>query len=213
MRFLFVSVSRNAAPWIERSLMSIATQQTDHEFTACIIDDASTDGADLIIKRVCEERGWPYFLNEERHGALRNQCFAIDALEPEPDDVIVIVDGDDRLAHDKVIERLWKEYRDPEVLLTYGSYKSEPHSPTCSPALPYPPEVIRDRSFRKMTYQVEFAITTHEPSAPGRSTRWTATSGSSGRTANGSTAARMVPSCSRCSTPLELGIASSPTPS
>src|ERR1700678_563618 len=39
----------------------------------------------------------------------------------EPDDVVVQLDGDDWLAHDRVLERVADIYEDPDVWLTYGS--------------------------------------------------------------------------------------------
>lgn len=154
MKYLIVSVSRNAAPWLDASLASVA-QQVDQPFKVCVIDDASDDGrSPEIIRGYCEDNGWGYHLNTERRGAMFNQCLAIDTLAPDPDDVIVIVDGDDRLAHPNVLNRLQVEYADPRVQLTYGNYTSDPFSATCVPARPYPPEVIARRSFRKVIYTV-----------------------------------------------------------
>lgn len=150
VKFHIVCVSRNAAPWLPGCLDSIGAQR-GQTFDACVVDDASDDGSADIIRAFCEERGWPCILNDERRGALFNQCAAIDRLAPAPDDVIVICDGDDRLAHDGVLARLAVEYADPAVILTYGSYRSEPHSPTCTLPSAYPPDVIATRSFRQFT--------------------------------------------------------------
>lgn len=40
-----------------------------------------------------------------------------------PDAIIVWVDGDDRLKHDRVLENLLAVYEDPAVWMTYGSYE------------------------------------------------------------------------------------------
>lgn len=40
----------------------------------------------------------------------------------QPGDVIVMLDGDDWLAHDRVLARIAKEYEDPDVWMTYGSF-------------------------------------------------------------------------------------------
>lgn len=154
MRYKIVSVSRNAAPWLDKSLRSIADQR-DQPFDVCVIDDASDDGISRgIIRDWCAYAGWECVLNDERRGAMENQCHAIDLLDCKPDDVIVICDGDDRLAHANVLNRLAIEYVDPRVQLTYGNYTSDPFSPTCAPARAYPQDVIDKRSFRKAIYTV-----------------------------------------------------------
>lgn len=40
-----------------------------------------------------------------------------------PDAIIVWLDGDDRLKHDRVLEKLLEVYQDPGVWMTYGSYE------------------------------------------------------------------------------------------
>ena len=153
MRYQIISVSRNAAPWLPACLASIAAQ-TGQPFDVCVIDDASDDGSDEIIRDFAEERGWAYHLNTKCQGALANQCLAFDSLAPADDDVVVIVDGDDRLAHPGVLDRLQLAYANPAVQLTYGSYRPDPPSESCPMARPYPAEVVRARSFRTGMYSV-----------------------------------------------------------
>lgn len=152
-RYCIVSVSRNARPWIEASLQSIA-EQKDQQFDVCVVDDASTDGSAEIIRERAEHEGWACSTSDVQMGAMFNQCMAIDILAPAPDDVIVIVDGDDRLAHPDVLNRLEQEYQDPRVQLTYGSYRPDPPSATCPMAMPYPDDVIRRRTFRTKLHSV-----------------------------------------------------------
>lgn len=149
-RYLIISTSRNAAPWLAGSLGSIGAQApaAGDTFDVCVIDDASDDESPDVIEAFARKNGWTYRLNTERLGALRNQCEAIDMLNPAPDDVIVFVDGDDRLAHPQVLAHLHEYYWDPEVLLTYGSYRPVPASATCPMPQPYPPDVIKRRTFR-----------------------------------------------------------------
>lgn len=159
-RFKIVSCGRNQSRWLLDCFDSIA-KQTDDKFEVCVVDDASDDGkAQGIIERYCTARGWTFLLNNMRRGAMFNQVNAIEALNPESDDVIVIVDSDDRLAHDRVLERL-RFYYEGEVDMTYGSYRSEPFSPTCSPALPYPPDVIRRGTYRQYASTGGGLLTNH----------------------------------------------------
>jgi hypothetical protein len=59
-------------------------------------------------------------LTAERKGATRNYWEMIS--ECDPDDIIVMLDGDDELAHDHVLAMIEGVYADPEVWLTYGSF-------------------------------------------------------------------------------------------
>lgn len=146
--FQVVSCGRNQTPWLKRCFEYIR-HQTDRDFNVCVVDDASDDGqAPKIVQDYCEREGWQFILQKTRRGAMFNQVAAIETLDPAPDDVIVIVDSDDRLAHNEVFSRL-RHYYEGNVDMTYGSYASEPYSPTCSPARAYPPEVIRKGTYRQ----------------------------------------------------------------
>lgn len=156
MKFHFVVTTRNAEQWTERCVHSLVSQK-DQRFTINFVDDASTDatwdkasqalGVTLPsnLERITMKR------NDKRLGAPPNQCYAIAASEPDPDDVIVIVDGDDYLAHDDVLNVLAGYYKNDEVELTYGSYEPDPPSDTCPKVMPYPEKVAKERSFRNYT--------------------------------------------------------------
>ena len=157
MKFHFVVTTRNAAKWTERCLRSLMSQK-GQTFTINFVDDASDDGTADIAEALLENErlAWPWVAytfvpRGVRVGAPPNQCEAIRMARPDPDDVIVIVDGDDYLAHDNVLNVLAGVYADDAVEMTYGSYEPDPPSPTCPAVLPYPPEVARQRSFREHT--------------------------------------------------------------
>lgn len=148
MRFKIIVAVRNAEPWVERSLSSIRAQRYS-DFDVFVVDDASTDRTAEVAGKFCEREGWGFRANTERLYALRNQVEGIRAMySGDPMDVIVFVDGDDYLAHDHVLDTLVRHYADG-TMMTYGSYRSEPFSPTCAPATPFPPQVIAAGNFRK----------------------------------------------------------------
>lgn len=62
--------------------------------------------------------------NKERIGSLANIYNAIHQIEPHK--VIICVDGDDWLAHPRVLEKLASVYANPNVWMTFGSFDSEP---------------------------------------------------------------------------------------
>lgn len=148
MRYLIVVVGRNCEPWAQTCLDSLAAL-TGPDYTVAVVDDASTDATADICAPYCDEHGWTFIRQAERMGAMCNQVTAWQALEPGADDVVVWVDLDDRLAHADVLNVLSRHYR-RGALLTYGSYRSEPHSPTCAPAKPYKREIIRSGAYRNV---------------------------------------------------------------
>lgn len=148
MKFKIIVCGRNCFPWVEGCLNSLATQ-TDGDFDVCVVDDASDDGTAEIVREMCDRLNWQYVVNARRMGAMFNQVHAIRMLdEGQPDDVIVFVDMDDRLADDTVLAYLRKVYQ-RGYKVVYGQYRSEPHSRTCNPAEDYPLHVKRGNSYRK----------------------------------------------------------------
>ena len=147
--YLFVVAAMNHQDLLTRCLKSILGQNHQDRIRVAVGDDAS----DVILDPSVLDAGgtWVPDLHlrwGERQGVLRNQVALIRAVAQHPDDVIVFVDGDDRLARLDVIDVLDDAYSD-RTLLTYGSYEPDPPDAGCQPAQPYPPAVIRRGSFRR----------------------------------------------------------------
>lgn len=131
-----------------RCLSSLAVQTHD-DMTVTIIDDASTD--DRVIAALDDAaRHWRWTVhhNTENLRCPWNLVRGIAAVDPDPADVVLLVDGDDWLAHPEAVGRVAAIHADPDVWLTYGSYRPFPDDPTCPIAGPFPPEVRAARSFR-----------------------------------------------------------------
>jgi glycosyltransferase involved in cell wall biosynthesis len=123
--------------------------QLDDAYDVCVVDDNSSDRKMRdIVTEYAENWGWEYILQDERRGAMYNQVKAIERLDPDPEDVIVWVDGDDRLAHNNVLTNLRHYYRD-DTVLTFGNYDTDPPDPACPEVRDFPPETIHDLSYRK----------------------------------------------------------------
>jgi hypothetical protein len=155
-RYRFVMVGRNCAPWAARAVASVVAASAGHDVAIVAVDDASTDGTADIVRTALDTSGLTSACVTRREplGAMRNQWDAWHALALmggiEPSDVIVWVDLDDRLDDVPVLDVL-DRYYDAGAVMTYGSYRSEPLSPTCAPARPYPPQAIRTGRFRDLT--------------------------------------------------------------
>ena len=89
-----------------------------------VIDDQSSDktfeiaravvaGDDRFIVERAEPKGY----------ALGNRVRIGKRIATDPEDVHVVVDGDDWLAHDRVLETLDRVYADPDVWITWGSHQ------------------------------------------------------------------------------------------
>lgn len=145
MNFLIVVTGRNCEPWAKACLDSIASQTLNHRMRVCVVDDASNDRTWDIVAGYAPlaDVGWRFHHRPRPVGAMRNQWDAWRELAPADDDVVVWVDLDDRLAHDRVLETVERAYLDG-ALVTYGSYRSEPHAATCHQAAAYPVDVLTD---------------------------------------------------------------------
>jgi hypothetical protein len=72
-------------------------------------------------------------------------------MSPEPKDVIVSVDADDRLSDPHALSRLRYYYETYEPLLTYGSYVCDPEDDWVTPALHLPDDVILNNAYRQFS--------------------------------------------------------------
>jgi glycosyltransferase involved in cell wall biosynthesis len=154
MRYKIVVAAYNSPQYITRCLKSIENQ-TMQNIDVCVGDDASeSDKQKKIIKDFCERNNWKFIFNEKRLGVLHNQYNIIQELEPNDEDVLVWVDGDDALHSNKSIEKLNSYYEKFDVRLTYGNYRSVPYSKTCPMPREYPERTIKENSYRKDVYTV-----------------------------------------------------------
>jgi len=116
----------NCERWVARSLQSVQCQSY-RNFRAVLIDDVSSDRTCEVARRaVAGDDRFTVVRNEARSYPLANLVKGATLAGGAPNDVIVVVDGDDWLAHDKVFECLAQIYSDPDIWLTYGSSKLYP---------------------------------------------------------------------------------------
>lgn len=121
--FVIVTASYNNKCWYQKNLLSLFVQ-TYENWRLIYIDDASTDQTGELVEQFVDDHNMSHKVsvikNKSRRGHLYNQYHAIHACAP--DDVVVILDGDDWLAHESVLQRLHDEYRSGDVWLTYGQF-------------------------------------------------------------------------------------------
>lgn len=156
LKVTVISPFRNCRDYIEKHIMTVASQKDCH-ITHIMIDDSSTDQtieeATRVLGRV--ETGQTYFpvfiVNKDRKGALYNQLQAISTTDN--DSLIVLLDGDDWLAPDPwVLNKIVREYeKNPDLKCTYGSCLSIADDLFLT-AQDYPEEVFANRSFREFKF-------------------------------------------------------------
>lgn len=123
LKFLIVSASYQCVSWVDRCIGSVQAQTYPH-FRHVLVDDCSSDGTlEKARAKVGNDSRFVMLSNTERSFPLANIVRATREAGGDADDVIVVLDGDDWFAHDRVLEHLAKAYADPEVWLTYGSHR------------------------------------------------------------------------------------------
>lgn len=125
--FVIVTMSYNNAPYVEKNLLSTLQQNYDN-FRILYIDDASVDGTSDRVKQFIKEYDHEgritLIQNEANHGAMHNLYHAVHSCNS--DEIVVVVDGDDFLAHSEVLNELNAYYANPDVWLTYGNFAEYP---------------------------------------------------------------------------------------
>lgn len=125
--FVIVIPSYNNKDWYEKNVSSVLSQNYTN-FEVIYIDDNSPDGTGDLVEDFIRDFNPPckvtLIKNEQRVGQLANRYKAVRMCDNTS--IIVMVDGDDWLAHDDVLAYLNEVYSDPNVWLTYGQYKRYP---------------------------------------------------------------------------------------
>jgi hypothetical protein len=120
--FRIVVTVRNGRKWIAKCLESIA-KQSRRNFTCVVVDDVSTDETAEVVRQcilLLPETSFTLVRNTERKYQARNTVEQA-RLVTNPEDVIVLVDGDDWLAHHDVLARIERAYTEQGAWMTYGS--------------------------------------------------------------------------------------------
>ena len=150
--FVLVIPSYNNEKYCIDNLKSVV-QQTYPYWTAIYIDDASTDRTTHKVEEYVSAnylKGKIKIVhNKKNRGAMANFYHWINKIQPNK--VVVHLDGDDKLAHPYVLERLAYTYADKNVWITYGNYRPEPDD-YVRLCIPFPDWVLKQNAFRKFQW-------------------------------------------------------------
>lgn len=148
MRFHIISPAFNAADFIEDAVSSVKSQSYPN-FRHTVVDDLSSDDTAARARAASagDERV-QVIRNEQKYFALGSCWRGIRASQPDDDEVIVVLDGDDWLAHAGVLDRLASAYADPNCWMTYGSFMRMGGTRD-KDARPYPGDIVARSLYRK----------------------------------------------------------------
>ena len=150
--FVFIIPSYCNSKWVENNLKSVFDQNY-YNWRAIYIDDASDDDtfdkAVKLAKPVGMENRFIFMKNVERKYQAYNRYIAYSECNDE--EICVMLDGDDWLAHNNVLHVLNEEYQKHNLLVSYGqfSYFENGRIGITSGKYTFPPEVIKNGSYRQ----------------------------------------------------------------
>jgi len=99
----------NCAPFIDECLTSVCNQ-TCLNWTALLADDASSDDTVMRAKPYLEDGRFSLRVNRKREFLMGNIFSAFLHMNIEPEDVVLIVHGDDKLLPG-ALDRIWEYHR------------------------------------------------------------------------------------------------------
>lgn len=149
IEFVIVTASYNNENWCVQNIESVFNQTYSH-WSLIYLNDCSTDRTGEIVDNYFREHDLDgkciLINNETRVGAMANYYHGIMLCPPHK--VVATLDGDDWLAHPRVLEMLAEVYADKTVWVTHGNFTTEPFiGPGYCKA--YPEKVLKKNAFRK----------------------------------------------------------------
>ena len=109
---------------LKKCIYSIKKQKYKN-YDVCFINDNTTKQSteiDSLIKIYTDKYNWKYIKNENNYGPMYSRLAGIDAMNPSPEDIIVMLDGDDSLSNMIVLNKLNIIYTNENVLVTFGNF-------------------------------------------------------------------------------------------
>ncbi|QPN60174.1 glycosyltransferase family 2 protein [Synechococcus sp. CBW1002] len=123
VHFKIVITARVPAVSIDGCIQSLR-QQKHHNFRAIVIVDPSTEltPEQISIAIDGDERFKVFMSPVSMHSSLEAFLKGVELLQPGCDDVMIEIDGVDRLLGDDALQLISHTYQRHQCLLTYGSY-------------------------------------------------------------------------------------------
>ena len=110
----------NAERWVESCVKGVIAQ-TYENWNMSIMTVRSTDSTQNILKQFSDNNKISLVDNRTHSTKIENMITLIKDSEPQDEDILVFLDGDDWLPDEKVFEHLISVYAN-DIWLTWGSY-------------------------------------------------------------------------------------------
>ena len=150
-RFVIVTCGWNVQEWIGKCMASVRAQNYKN-YVHIVVDDASDDKTWTEMKIHEHERSVLY-RNHSNVKWIQNAVWYLEGHLETDEDVVVVLDGDDWLAHANVLDWVRQVYElsEQEVRMTYSLFEY-PGGGDSSWIPKYTTEVLKERDFRKVTW-------------------------------------------------------------
>jgi len=154
--------------WHKKNLDSIFAQNYQN-YRVVYIDDGSTDGTSNYVDQHVQKNNMSNkltIISNNSRNLLKNYYTIICSCNDE--EIVLIVDGKDWLAHNQVLSFLNNVYQNKDVWATYGQFEYYPRDPNAKMqelcgnlgfTTYYPNIVIKDKNFRKWPYLITQPVT------------------------------------------------------
>ncbi|MGR5140716.1 glycosyltransferase family 2 protein [Photobacterium sp. DNB23_23_1] len=122
MKFIVISAVYNMSEHLKKNI-DILKAQTYTNFEVYFGDDLSTDNScEVIEENIRDDERFHLIRHQKKLYSMGNIAETIKLAQPDDDDVIVLIDGDDSLAGTGSFECLRNTYEQQQCLMTFGSY-------------------------------------------------------------------------------------------
>lgn len=125
--FVLVIIGKNNGASVSKTLDSVFQQNYDN-FRVVYVDDGSQDGSFSLVQELISQSQHALQVqlvrNEQSEGFLA--CLYRTVHDCLDEEIVVVLQGEDWLAHEWVLQRLNAYYANPDLWMTYGQYREYP---------------------------------------------------------------------------------------
>lgn len=150
---MVIICSYNNATFAEKNLKSLLDQDYTN-FRVYYVNDASKDETKSVVEHFLRTHPKGHLVtlinNSVNKGSHVENQYLTAKRYARPDDIVVILDGDDTLADTQVLTNVAKVYSNYPVWLTYGQYAPSRGGLGGCTAIPL--EVVENNTFRQFTF-------------------------------------------------------------
>ncbi len=153
-KFIIIIPCYNVEKWILLNIQLIKHQSYSN-FECHIINDGSTDNSEeIILENIKNDNRFFYYKNEINTGSsLYNYYKIFHQVNPNDEDIIVWLDGDDWFSSVFVLDYLNSFYNHHKCWMTYGTYQIFPTGQDGSHhCIEIPSWVHENKTYRKWTH-------------------------------------------------------------